>query len=54
MESIGARFINVSGTINTDEVMRFRKLVFRATRGNALVFFADIKKPIVDFYGIEY
>lgn len=54
MESIGAKFINISGTINTDEVMRFRKLVFRATRGNALVYFSDIKKPIVDFYGVEY
>lgn len=47
------QLVNVSGTINTDEVMRFRKLVFRATRGNALVYFSDIKKPIVDFYGVE-
>jgi len=44
--------VNISGTINTDEVLRFRKLIFRATRGNALVYFSDIKSPIVDFYGI--
>lgn len=54
MESVGAKFINISGTINTHEVMRFRKLVFRATRGNALVYFNDMDKPIVDFYGVEY
>lgn len=52
--NLGARFVNISGTINTDEVMRFRKLVFRATRGNALVYFSDIKKPIEDFYGVQY
>jgi V-type H+-transporting ATPase subunit a len=50
----GVKFVNISGTINTDEVMRFRKLIFRATRGNALVYFSDIKKPIVDFYGVPY
>ncbi len=49
----GVALSNISGTINTDEVLRFRKLIFRATRGNALVYFSDIKSPIIDFYGNE-
>ena len=31
--------------------MRFKNLIFRATRGNALTYFQDFEKPIVDFYG---
>ena len=42
---------NIVGTILTSEKDRFKKLLFRATRGNALAHFTDFEKPIVDFYG---
>ena len=42
---------NVIGTIETNEKERFKKLIFRATRGNALAHFRDFDKPILDFYG---
>jgi len=29
----------LAGTINTDEIMRFKKMVYRATRGKALTYF---------------
>lgn len=28
------------------------KLIFRATRGNALTYFSDIKQPVKDYYGL--
>jgi len=31
----------IAGTINTDEVHRFQKLIFRVTRGNSLPFFVS-------------
>jgi V-type H+-transporting ATPase subunit a len=42
---------HIAGTINKDEEFRFKKLIFRATRGNALCYFDDFKDPIRDFYG---
>lgn len=32
----------MAGTITKDEMMRFKKLVFRATRGKALTYFEDL------------
>lgn len=31
--------------------MRFKKLIFRTTRGNALTYFSDFPNPIEDYYG---
>lgn len=44
---------HIAGTINKDEELRFKKLIFRATRGNALCYFDDFRVPIKDFYGNE-
>lgn len=43
----------IAGTINTDEVHRFQKLIFRVTRGNSLPFFVNFEHPIVDYHGVE-
>lgn len=32
----------LAGTINKDEIMRFKKMVYRATRGKALTYFNDM------------
>lgn len=42
---------HIAGTIDKVEEMRFKKLIFRATRGNALCYFDDFKAPIKDYYG---
>ena len=42
---------NIIGTIGMDEKERFKKLVFRATRGNALTHFKDFEKPVIDYFG---
>lgn len=42
---------HIAGTINKDEEMRFKKLIFRATRGNALCYFDEFKVPISDYFG---
>lgn len=51
------RIAYLGGTINRDEQMRFKKLIFRATRGKAYVQFADYQVPIDDrlrsVYGYE-
>ena len=49
----GVQLTHVAGTIRTDEVFTFRKLIFRATRGNALPHFEDIPTPIKDYLGNE-
>lgn len=43
---------HIAGTINQTEKMRFKKLIFRATRGNALCYFSDIQQPVKDYYGL--
>lgn len=45
---------HIAGTIGQDEQMRFKKLIFRATRGNALTYFQDLKNPIEDYYGKKH
>lgn len=32
----------LAGTISKDEMLRFKKMVFRATRGKALTYFRDL------------
>ena len=51
---MGENIIKVSsiiGTIEMAEKERFKKLVFRATRGNAFTHFKDFDKPVVDYFG---
>lgn len=41
----------MAGTINQDEVERFKRLLFRATRGKVLQFYQEIEAPLKDFNG---
>lgn len=45
---------HIAGTILQDERERFDRLVFRATRGNAMVCFREFTKPITDYFGKQY
>lgn len=42
---------HLAGTILKEEQERFNRLIFRATRGNAIVCFREFTKPIVDYTG---
>eukprot|EP00980_Cylindrotheca_fusiformis_P016809 scaffold5067_cov139-Cylindrotheca_fusiformis.AAC.3 len=42
------RFSSITGVIANDEKARFERMVFRATRGNVFIRFADIQQPITD------
>lgn len=43
MPSAGSVAISyLAGTINTDEILRFKKMVYRATRGKALTYFQEM------------
>lgn len=53
IENQGIAVGHIAGTINKDEEFRFKKLIFRATRGNALTYFDDFQQPIKDYYGNE-
>lgn len=42
----------MAGSITKDEMMRFKKLVFRATRGKALTYFEDLSSEgRIDYAG---
>lgn len=41
----------MAGTINKDEVLRFKRLLFRASRGKVLSYFEDVEVPLKDFHG---
>ena len=41
----------MAGTIDREDTFRFKKLLFRATRGKILSYFEDIEVPIRDFLG---
>ena len=42
----------MGGTITKDEMMRFKKLIFRATRGKALTYFEDLStEGRIDYAG---
>mmetsp|Transcript_17302 Transcript_17302/g.21574 ORF Transcript_17302/g.21574 Transcript_17302/m.21574 type:complete len:880 (+) Transcript_17302:124-2763(+) len=42
------RFSSITGVVASDERVRFERMIFRATRGNCFVRFAEIKQPITD------
>jgi len=42
------RFSSITGVVATEEKVRFERMIFRATRGNCYVRFAEIKQPITD------
>lgn len=44
----GIRFSYLAGVLPQSEQMRFERMVFRATRGNAFLRFAEINEPITD------
>lgn len=46
----GINIQHVAGTINTDEVQRFQRLIFRASRGNALTHFAEFPHSLYDYH----
>lgn len=45
------RVAHMTGTILQNEKSRMQRLIFRATRGTAMVCFRDIQKPIIDYKG---
>lgn len=45
---------HIAGTILQEEQARFSRLIFRATRGNAMVCFRPFTKPVVDYLGRSY
>lgn len=45
---------HIAGTILREEQERFNRLIFRATRGNAIVCFKEFTKPICDYVGKKY
>jgi V-type H+-transporting ATPase subunit a len=42
------RFSCISGVVSNEEKARFERMIFRATRGNCFVRFANIETPITD------
>jgi len=42
------RFSSITGVVASEENVRFERMIFRATRGNCYVRFAEIKQPITD------
>lgn len=42
------RFGYITGVLNTDDCPRFERMIFRVTRGNCLVRFANIETPLAD------
>jgi len=42
------RFSSVTGVVSSEERVRFERMIFRATRGNCYVRFAEIKQAITD------
>ena len=41
----------MAGTIDTEEILRFRRLLFRASRGKVLSYFEEIGENLKDFQG---
>eukprot|EP00824_Muranothrix_gubernata_P005823 TRINITY_DN175_c0_g1_i1.p1 TRINITY_DN175_c0_g1~~TRINITY_DN175_c0_g1_i1.p1 ORF type:complete len:838 (+),score=142.13 TRINITY_DN175_c0_g1_i1:2-2515(+) len=44
-------FNYIAGVINSEDQIRFKRMIFRATRGNAVTVFEDMGNPIEDFEG---
>jgi len=41
----------ISGTIDKEDMERFRRMLFRSTRGKVLQYYEDIDFPLKDFQG---
>ena len=44
---------HIAGTIESVDVDRFKRMIFRSSWGNALTVFREMKKPIVTYGGVE-
>jgi len=44
---------SIAGIIDRDEVQRMKRIIFRASRGNALVHSIQIEKSLKDYSGVE-
>jgi len=42
------KFQTIAGVVSTEETATFNRMIFRTTRGNSLVRFAEIENPITD------
>jgi hypothetical protein len=51
LEGSGAKINYICGTILQTEKVRLQRLIFRATRGKAMIYLKDIKQPIIDYQG---
>lgn len=47
----GLNVSHIAGTINQFEKERLQRLIFRATRGTALIYYQDIVQPFIDYRG---
>ena len=45
---------HLAGTVSKFEVERMKRMIFRATRGNALTYFKELGFPIKDYNGKEH
>lgn len=43
----------IAGTLEKEDVMRFRKLLYRATRGKALSHFENVSQQLKDYQGLD-
>lgn len=41
----------MAGTINSEEVERFKRMLFRVSRGKVLQFYSPVDAPLKDFNG---
>lgn len=41
----------LAGTIDKEEILSFRRLLFRVTRGKALTYFEDLSIDLTDYSG---
>lgn len=45
----GMKFSFIAGLIPKEDKVRFKKLIFRRTRGNAMTVLHDLENPIITF-----
>lgn len=48
MLDVSSQFTKIAGVIHKKDIERFKRMVFRASRGNALSMFAEIEEPLKD------
>ena len=51
LSEIGLKMSHLAGTIDQSEKERLQKLIFRSTRGTALIYFKDIEQPFISYRG---